>query len=228
MRLSSAVALLSALLFVGTALCVAAQGPVPEYVVSSVSPAGAGSPPGWVAMLTLSNPGAGTYGRAIKQLQLSASFETESRVHFTLTDPTTMRFSVPTSVLPYPARGSRDFPIPGTAGSYDPANPSYVVPMPAVGQNIVGNVNVIRTSDKVQLFSMGELEYSNQFLQLTTLLPQESDTPASQQPNLYGLGERVLEWQLPTDPAHKLTMFAVDNLTPYDTNTSVFIRLLWG
>jgi hypothetical protein len=172
-------------------------------------------------MLTLSNPGAGTYGRAIKQLQLSASFETESRVHFTLTDPTTMRFSVPTSVLPYPTRGSRDFPNPGTAGSYDPSNPSYTVAMPPVGQNIVGNVNVIRTSDKAQLFSMGELEYSNQFLQLTTLL-QDSDAPGSQQPNLYGLGERVLEWQLPTDPAHKLTMFAVDNLTPYDTNTSVF------
>ena len=163
---------------------------------------------GFSAKLTQSSPGAGTYGPALANLQLTTTYETDTRVHFKITDADNARFEIPQTILPYPQPGSRDYPNAGQPGSYDPASPKFVVAVAAQGQPL--SLAVKRTSDGAVLFNLADLEYSNQFLQLSTILPADSGEGA---PFLYGLGEHVMNFKLPTDD-HSFTMWNADVPTP--------------
>jgi alpha-glucosidase len=190
---------------VDTPWCFYGQTTPPQYNVQSIQQ----QANGFTASITLSNPGAGTYGPAIPKLQLTAVYETAERVHFRLTDAVNARYEIPQSILPYPQEGSRDFPSAGTEGSYDAANPQFSVSTSQVGQAL--SLTVTRTQDGTKLFDMGALEYSDQYLQLITNLP---DAGA---PILNGLGEHVMNFLLPTDD-HTFTMWDVDIPTPWDQN----------
>ena len=141
---------------------------------------------GFTAQVAHTNYGAGTYGPAIPELQLTAVYETADRVHFRLTDALNARYEIPQSVLPFPQPGSRDFPTPGTPGSYDASNASFVVPLPVVGEQL--SLAVKRTVDGAAIFDLGELEYSEQFLQLTAAFPVGA-LDQDGKPQIYGLGE---------------------------------------
>lgn len=177
----------------------------PVYTVSSLSQ----SSTGFTASLTLSNPGAGTYGPALEALTLTAVYETPTRVHFRLTNTNMPRYEIPQSILPYPQQGTKDFPAPGEEGAYSPEDAQYTVQTAAVGQALT--LTVTRTLDNTVIFDLADLEYSDQFLQLSTMLPNSGS------PNLYGLGEHVMQFQLPTDD-HSFTMWNADIPTPYDQN----------
>jgi len=180
----------------------------PQYTVSGVQQ----SSTGFTAQLSLSNPGAGTYGAALPSLTLTAAYETDSRVHFRITDASKARYEIPQSVLPYPQEGSKDFPRKGEKGAFDPANPAFTVAFSAPGQPL--SLTVTRVVDGVVLFDLGDFEYSDQYLQLTNKLPQEKSSNA---PLLYGVGEHVMNFKLPVDD-HTFTMWNVDIPTPWDQN----------
>lgn len=180
----------------------------PVYTVASLSQNGAG----FTAELTLSNPGSGTYGPALSSLTLTASYETASRAHFRLTNSNEQRYEIPQSILPYPQQGSKDFPAPGQKGAYSPEDAAFTVQTAAVGSAL--SLTVTRTLDGTVIFDLADLEYSDQFLQLSTILP---DSASASGPNLYGLGEHVMQFRLPTDD-HSFTMWNVDIPTPYDQN----------
>jgi len=199
------------LVAVGLAAPITVHGEVPRYITTAVTP----QTGGWVAQLKLSNPGAGTYGPALPALQLSAALETDRRVHFKLTSAQGPRYEIPQSLLPYPAVGGPDHPHAGQPGAYDEADPLYTVQPPVVGQQL--SLSVTRTRDGAKLFEMGELEYSDQYLQLTSLLPERKNSDATG-PHLYGLGEHLIDWQLPVNN-HSFTMWDVDPAgTPADQN----------
>lgn len=178
---------------------------MPQWTVSEFVK----SASGFTATIDLANPGAGTFGPALNQLALSAVFETDSRVHIRLIDPNNTRYEIPQSVLPYPALGSKHMPLAGQKGSYDFADALYTVNIAPEGQAFT--LTVVRNSDSVVLFDLGDLEYSDQYLQMSTLLPEAGA------PLLYGLGEHVMTFELPTDE-HTFTMWNVDIPTPYDQN----------
>lgn len=159
----------------------------------------------------MTNPGAGSYGPALNELELQATFETASRVHFKLIDPNNTRYEIPETVLPYPQEGTKQFPTSGQEGAYSYIDTLYTVDIAPVGQTFT--LTVIRNSDEVAIFDLADLEYSNQFLQFSNVLPQDG-TGA---PNLYGLGEHVMTFQLPTN-SHSFTLWNVDIPTPYDQN----------
>jgi alpha-glucosidase len=187
--------------------CFYAAAEEPIYIVTSITPQSIG----FTAQIELANPGSGSFGPAITALQLTAVYETDSRVHFRLTDASQARYEIPQSVLPYPQEGSPDFPTPGSAGSWDPKNPKFEVGITGVGQNV--SIVVTRVSDNIVVFELpvDSLEYSDQYLQLTSLL-QDAPTPL-----VYGLGERVMTFLLPTDD-HKFTMWNADQGNPFDQN----------
>lgn len=180
----------------------------PTWSVTQVLPQSGG----FAASIALDNPGAGSYGPALSQLKLIASFETELRVHFKLVDPSNARYEVPTELLPYPSLGSEHMPLAGEAHSFDFGNPLYFVNMSRRGEAFT--LRVIRSIDKVTIFDLADLEYSDMFLQLSNVFPQQSATTG---PFIYGLGEREMTFQLPTDD-HSFTMWNVDEPTPYDQN----------
>ncbi len=151
----------------------------PQYNVVSVQQQSSG----FTAQIALANPGSGTYGPAITKLQLTAVYETAERVHFRLTDAANARYEIPQSILPYPQQGTRDFPSKGTDGSYDASNPAFIVSVSNPGQPL--SLSVKRVVDGTVIFDLGALEYSDQYLQLTTLLPEAGA------PILNGVGEHV-------------------------------------
>jgi len=182
----------------GAPWCFHGQTSVPQWVVGSSFP----SATGITAQIKLANAGAGTYGPALNELQLQIDFDTDSRAHFKLTDPSRARYEIPEEVLPVPPRPSQR-----------PENMQYEIRLANRGDPF--SLQLIRTSDQVAIFTMDDLEYSDQFLQLSNLYPESER--GENKAFIYGLGEHVMNFRLPLD-GHSFTLWNVDEATPWDQN----------
>ncbi|XP_033108978.1 maltase-glucoamylase, intestinal-like [Anneissia japonica] len=118
------------------------------------------------------------YGGDSQDLVLQVEFQTDGRLHMKFTDANVARFEVPLTI---------------DAPSVPAANPLYDVHF---SNNPVFNFNITRKSTGEVIFdtSIGGFVFSDQFLQIATMLPQNS--------KIYGFGEHEhhsfkhdLNWQ---------------------------------
>ncbi|XP_047134482.1 lysosomal alpha-glucosidase isoform X1 [Hydra vulgaris] len=129
----------------------------------------------------------GPYGSNIASLKAEFQFETDDRLHVKIYDPTERRYEVP---IPVPDVTSKAL------------SPNYLVTY----TNELFGFKVTRLSNNETIFdsSVGGFIFSDQFLQISSLLPSE---------NIYGLGEHVLGLKLKTN-WNMLTLFSRDIDTP--------------
>ncbi|PCH38495.1 glycoside hydrolase family 31 protein [Wolfiporia cocos MD-104 SS10] len=128
--------------------------------------------------LTLAGVPCNIYGSDIENLLLEVTYETDTRIHLKITDPTTARYEVPESVLPRPA-----------------ANASTTPETAAIQFNYTASpfaFSIFRASTSEILFSTASypLVFEPQYLRLKTSLPLDA--------NIYGLGEHSENFRLPT------------------------------
>ncbi|KAF8329517.1 alpha-glucosidase [Cantharellus anzutake] len=126
--------------------------------------------------------GCGVYGPDLKELKLKVTYETESRIHLQIHDPSNTRYTVPTSVLPRPP--SHNFPSSKASiqFKYTTAPFTFSIVRSEAGG---GNEEVLfGTSQEHPLI------FEEQYLRLkTTALPADA--------NIYGLGEHTETFRLP-------------------------------
>eukprot|EP00128_Syssomonas_multiformis_P009239 Colp12_sorted_trinity150504_noHs@21457 len=151
---------------------------------------------GFTALLNANSNAPRLYGDDVKQVLLSVFYEENDRLHFKFTDPARQRWEVPTK---YSARPD----LPAAKAK----SPMYDFVIPAVGQAF--SFKVVRTADKEVIFDAAGVIFEDQFLSVTTSLPQN--------PNIYGLGEHKHPLRLNSDD-HFFTMWAFDTPTPVDLN----------
>lgn len=134
------------------------------------------------------------YPGGVKHLTVDVSFETDQRLHVKITDTNLMRYEVPLDV-PKPTKKA--------------TNPAYMVATSDPGQPFW--MSVSRTSNNRVVFSTkgtAPLIFSNQFLQLSSLLPS---------PYIYGLGEHRSDLLLDTNWTRR-TLWNHDHPPLEDTN----------
>ncbi|CAF0774737.1 unnamed protein product [Didymodactylos carnosus] len=119
----------------------------------------------------------GQYGEMPSQLQVDITTETNERVRIRIFDPMTERWEIP----------QRLFLLPGPISA---RNPSYKVTHSQLNQEF--SVQIVRISDSVTVFSTADLQFSDQFLQISNVYPNLNDSGH----NIYGLGERVESFRL--------------------------------
>ncbi|KAI0062102.1 alpha-glucosidase [Artomyces pyxidatus] len=128
------------------------------------------------ATLVLAGTACNVFGNDTKTLDLAVTYETTTRIHLKITDPTTTRYEVPESVLPRPA-----------------ADASVRVSDAQIQFNYTTSpfaFNVIRSHTKEVLFSTAShpIIFESQFLRVKTNLPPGA--------NIYGLGEHTETFRL--------------------------------
>jgi len=141
---------------------------------------------GFMLKLSLKGSG-GAYGKNIKNLVADFKLETANRLRVKIYDADNKRYEVP---VPTPDVTSKE------------QNPTYDVTY----SNYPFGFAVTRKSTNTVIFDtrVGGLTFSDQFLQISSLLPSE---------NIYGLGEHVLGLKLDTKWT-KLSLFSRDAATP--------------
>ncbi|OBZ75819.1 putative alpha/beta-glucosidase agdC [Grifola frondosa] len=159
------------------------HGTVTDHVVLDACPGYAAQAvvvkgPKLTADLVLEGKACNVFGTDIESLKLEVTYETETRIHLKITDPSTMRYEVPQSVLPRP--GAESSISPKTA---------------AIRFNFTASpftFSIYRASTSEVLFSTAShpLIFEPQYLRLKTNLPTDA--------NIYGLGEHTETFRLPT------------------------------
>ena len=146
-----------------------------DYVVSSLS----STAYGWEGSLKLTTPS--PYGRDdISALTLSVWFETSERLRVTLRDANAQRWEIPASILHIESQQPPAAAPVATLYDFSYTSQPF-------------GFAVTRKSTGTVLFNSSghSLFYSNQYLQISTALPNNS--------NVYGLGERIVPFKLPED-----------------------------
>eukprot|EP01080_Neovahlkampfia_damariscottae_P000616 gene616-8120_t len=156
----------------------------PSYKVNNLRT----TPNGQTAELDLES-GTGPFGKDIKKLKIDIFYETKTRVHFKITNREAKRWEVPRvikSSTPTTSPQERDYDV------------SISSPF---------GILIKRKSDNEILFdSRGEsFVYAEQFLTITNKVQ-------SQNPNIYGLGERISNFRLNTDNKY-YSMWPIDRYT---------------
>ncbi|XP_078486588.1 sucrase-isomaltase, intestinal [Ciona intestinalis] len=107
------------------------------------------------------------YGGDVDNLKLGVEYQTDNRLHFKLTDPSSQRWEIPQAAVNIP-----------TTISSDATNSKVVVDV----TDDPFSIKVTRKDNNEVIFdsSVGPLIYSDQFLQISTSLPSL---------NVYGFGE---------------------------------------
>ncbi|CDO71936.1 Glycoside Hydrolase Family 31 protein [Trametes cinnabarina] len=146
----------------------------PGYKAKNVSTLG----PKLTAELVLAGQPCNVYGTDIEKLALEVTYESSSRIHVEITDPSDARYEVPESVLPRPH--ANILLSPHTAAirlNYTTSPFSF---------------SIYRASTHEVLFSTGShpIVFEPQYLRVKTDLPANA--------NIYGLGEHTDSFRLPT------------------------------
>eukprot|EP01027_Heterolobosea_sp_BB2_P018479 GEZU01026024.1.p1 GENE.GEZU01026024.1~~GEZU01026024.1.p1 ORF type:complete len:326 (+),score=53.32 GEZU01026024.1:343-1320(+) len=142
---------------------------------------------GYTGLLNLES-GSGPYGNDIQQLKLQVFFDTETRLHVKITDANNQRWEVPNIV---------QVAEPTTA----PSDTAYSIQFT---QSPFG-FQVIRNSDSSVIWDTNGFPFvfSDQYITISTSTPDDN-------PNIYGLGERVHNFRL--DPTNQIyTLWNKDN-----------------
>ncbi|KAI0046949.1 glycoside hydrolase family 31 protein [Auriscalpium vulgare] len=157
----------------------------PGYNATNVKTVG----PQLTATLVLGGQACNVFGNDTKTLKLEVTYETDTRIHLKITDPTTERYEVPESVLPRPS-----------------ADPSVRPSSAQIEFNYTAapfSFTISRARTHEVLFSTAShpLIFESQFLRVKTTLPPNA--------NIYGLGEHTETFRL--DPANTTrTMWSRD------------------
>ncbi|EPQ50643.1 alpha-glucosidase [Gloeophyllum trabeum ATCC 11539] len=130
------------------------------------------------ADLVLAGTPSNVFGNDIEKLALEVVYETETRIHVKITDPSTARYEVPETVLPRP-------PASGTVSPDSAAIRFNYTSSPF-------SFSIYRTSTSEVLFSTAShpIIFEPQYLRVKTDLPANA--------NIYGLGEHTDSFRLPT------------------------------
>ncbi|EIN04606.1 alpha-glucosidase [Punctularia strigosozonata HHB-11173 SS5] len=144
----------------------------PGYDATNVSTSGADL----TANLVLRGP-CGVFGDDVKTLRLEVSYETSTRIHLKITDPSSTRYEVPDSVFARP-----------TPDATPPQNASIEFTYTSSPFSF----SILRASTHESLFSTGAhpIIFAPQYLRVKTDLPAHA--------NVYGLGEHTDTFRLPT------------------------------
>ncbi|KAJ6630222.1 glycoside hydrolase family 31 protein [Mycena sp. CBHHK59/15] len=141
------------------------------------------------ASLKLAGKACNVFGTDIKTLALKVVYETSSRIHVKITDPTSARYEVPESVLPRPS-------------SANPVSPQSA----AIRFNYTTSpfaFSIVRAATSEVLFSTAShpIIYEPQYLRVKTNLAANA--------NIYGLGEHTNTFRLDPDNT-TLTLWSRD------------------
>lgn len=135
--------------------------------------------------LTLAKvPGCNVFGTDIERLRLTASYETDTRLHVKIVDPSTRRYEVPEDVFPRPK--SRSASPHGAQLRFNYTSDPF-------------SFTISRRSTGEVLFSTAghPLIFENQYLRVKTSLPANA--------NIYGLGEHTETFRLDVNNGGKGT-----------------------
>ncbi|KAI0081490.1 alpha-glucosidase [Panus rudis PR-1116 ss-1] len=164
--------------------------------------------PKLTANLELAGQACNVFGPDVAKLKLEVTYETKSRIHVKITDPSSVRYEVPESVLPRPKADLLVSPRSAAIEFKYTTSPF--------------SFSIIRKSNSEVLFSTGShpIIFEPQYLRVKT------DLPAN--PNIYGLGEHTDTFRLPT---HNFTRtfwsrdaFGVPNATNLYGNHPVYFE----
>ncbi|KAJ7891281.1 alpha-glucosidase [Mycena olivaceomarginata] len=180
----------------GTTVDPAVLDACPGYTASNVKAEGGIL----TASLKLAGKACNVFGTDIPSLALKVVYETATRIHVTITDPTSARYEVPESVLPRPS-------------SANPVNPKSAAIKFSYTTSPF-SFAIQRTSTNEVLFSTAShpIIYEPQYLRVKTNLAVNA--------NIYGLGEHTNDFRLDPDNT-TLTLWSRDAYSvPEGTNLS--------
>ncbi|THU91887.1 alpha-glucosidase [Dendrothele bispora CBS 962.96] len=165
----------------------------PGYQVSNVNADGSTL----TGDLTLAGEGCNVFGTDIANLTLTVTYETDTRIHVKITDPSSKRYEVPESVFARPNASSTASPSSAQIQFNYTASPF--------------TFTIFRTSTSEVLFSTVNhpIIFESQYLRVKTSLPRDA--------NIYGLGEHTNPFRLPMNTT--LTLWSRDAFeVPVGTN----------
>ncbi|KAI0792610.1 alpha-glucosidase [Abortiporus biennis] len=130
------------------------------------------------ADLVLAGKACNIFGTDIPKLKLAVTYETDTRIHIKISDPSSARYEVPESVLPRPKSDLSVLPE-SSAIQFNFTSTPF-------------SFSIYRKSTNEILFSTAShpIIFEPQYLRLKTNLPPNA--------NLYGLGEHTDSFHLPT------------------------------
>ncbi|EIM82359.1 alpha-glucosidase [Stereum hirsutum FP-91666 SS1] len=168
----------------------------PGYSATNISISGTKLTAGLVLAGTACN----VFGNDSQTLSLEVTYETTSRIHVKITDPNTVRYEVPESVLPRPS-----------------ANDSVSLSDAQIKFNYTESpfsFAIYRTSTEEVLFSTAShpIIFEPQYLRLKTSLPLSA--------NIYGLGEHTDSFRL--DPTNTTRTFWSRDAYGVPTDTNLY------
>ncbi|WIA20052.1 hypothetical protein OEZ85_005917 [Tetradesmus obliquus] len=183
---SNSILVLAVTVLISQAFCTAAGVGLPDgspldtrghaaqatYGVSSVTRGDDGL--GYAAQLDLSNDPLPQYGPSFQQLTWQVSPETPSRLRVTISPTAVKRWRVPDSIVPRP----------GPAAGLTASSLLYDVSLPEPGAPFALQVTRRATGQAIFDTTGHQFVFKDQFIQLTTNVPEDAD--------LYGLGEVTL------------------------------------
>ncbi|KAJ7348933.1 alpha-glucosidase [Mycena albidolilacea] len=178
----------------GTTVDPAVLDACPGYTASNVKAEGGTL----TASLKLAGKACNVFGTDIPSLALKVVYETATRIHVKITDPTSARYEVPESVLPRPS-------------SANPVNPKSAAIKFSYTTSPF-SFAIQRTSTNEVLFSTAShpIIYEPQYLRVKTNLAVNA--------NIYGLGEHTNDFRLDPDNT-TLTLWSRDAYSvPEGTN----------
>lgn len=196
-------------LLAGTPWCFKQQTLVGGYLVTSISPY-TPSPtqnPGWNIELGLFD-GPSYFGTDVVALTVQVTFETAGRIRVNVSDPSTVRWEIPSSILPLaPIDSTINVDDLNYEFSYTPQPFGFAITRVEDGEVIFNTTAPHPHADGIPLFN--GLVFTDQYIEISTQLP---NTPA-----IYGLGEKVTSLMLASD-GQPITFWARDLPSPPDMN----------
>ncbi len=148
-----------------------------------------------VSLILSTNNRQGNYGLQPSELSLICSMDSDSRFHVRIFDSNNSRWEIPPSIIQL----NSPQPIETPAISFQ---------FSGVGEPL--RLSVTRLSDNATIFNLGDLQFSDQYLVISNIFSSENS------PMIFGLGERIENFQLPIDSL--FTLFNSDSGTPVDQN----------
>ncbi|EIW75810.1 glycoside hydrolase family 31 protein [Coniophora puteana RWD-64-598 SS2] len=184
---------------------------------------------GLTAHLNLAGEACNAFGNDIQNLTVEVTYETQQRLHVNIFDNAQQQYTIPSSVVPVPEppttsyANSSDLVFNYDASSFafwitrrsDPAGsmPLFDTRTASLPKTPIAPVNATDNSTALDSF---ELIFEDQYLQLASALPQNT--------NIYGLGEVVASSGFRRDvggnggPGSIQTLWTRDSPTPEDQN----------